>query len=80
MTTLQVKGISPEIRERLEAAAARNFRSLNQEALARIQFSFEVEDSRHLAGLNRLIAEGLHGEERPGGVARLRELAAKARR
>jgi hypothetical protein len=80
MTTLQVEGISPEIRERLEAAAARNFRSLNQEALARIQFSFEIEDRRYLAGLTRFIAEGLNGEERPGGVTRLRELAAKARR
>jgi hypothetical protein len=48
--------------------------------LVRIQFSFEIEGSRHLAGLNRLIAEGLNSEERPGGVAGLRELAAKARR
>lgn len=80
MATLQVKGIPSEIRERLEAAATRNFRSLNQEALARIQASFEIEDSRRLAGLNRLVAEGLKGEEKPGGVARLRELAAKARR
>lgn len=80
MATLQVKGIPAEIRERLEAAATRNFRSLNQEALARIQASFEIEDSRRLAGLNRLVAEGLKGEERPGGIARLRELAAKARR
>jgi D-alanine-D-alanine ligase-like ATP-grasp enzyme len=42
---IQVKGISDEVRERLQASADRNFRSLNQEALARIQFSFEIEDS-----------------------------------
>ena len=41
---LQVKGVTDEIKERLTASAERNFRSLNQEALARIQFSFEIED------------------------------------
>jgi len=37
--------VSEEMRERLNASAERNFRSLNQEALARIQFSFELEDA-----------------------------------
>jgi len=77
---LQVKGIPPELRERLEASAARNFRSLNQEALARIQYSFEVEDGNRSAELNRLIGEGLKGEPHAGSAARLREIAAKARR
>lgn len=77
---LQVKGIPAEMRERLEASAARNFRSLNQEALARIQFSFDVEDRNRSAQLNQLIGEGLKGEPRPGSAARLRQLAAKARR
>ena len=79
-STLQVKGIPSEMRERLEASAARNFRSLNQEALARIQFSFEVEDRNHAAALNKLIGEGLKGRVRPGSAARLREIAAKARK
>ena len=78
--TLQVKGIPAELRERLEASAARNFRSLNQEALARIQFSFEVEDRSHAAKLNKLISEGLKGEARPGSAARLHEIAVKARK
>ena len=78
--SLQVKGIPSELRERLEASAARNFRSLNQEALARIQFSFEVEDRSHAAKLNKLVAEGLKGEARPGSAARLRDVAARARK
>lgn len=78
-TSLQVKGIPPELRERLETSAARNFRSLNQEALARLQFSYEMEDRRRAVKLNKLIGEGLKGKPRPGGTARLHELAAKAR-
>ena len=79
-STLQVKGIPAEMRERLEASAARNFRSLNQEALARIQFSFEAEDRSHAEQLNKLVGEGLKSEARPGSAARLREIAAKARK
>jgi hypothetical protein len=77
---LQVKGVPAELRERLEASAARNFRSLNQEALARIQYSFDVEDRNRAAELNNLIGEGLKGEARAGSAARLREIAAKARK
>jgi len=80
VSMLQVKGIPAELRERLEASAARNFRSLNQEALARIQFSFDIEDRNRTAQLNQLIGEGLKGDARPGSVARLRQLATKARR
>ena len=57
----------------------RNFRSLNQEALARIQFSFDVEDRSHAEELNKLIGEGLKGDPHAGSAARLREIAAKAR-
>jgi hypothetical protein len=76
---LQVKGVTDEIKERLAASAERNFRSLNQEALARIQFSFEIEDSLRLKTLQKMIDAGLAGTERPGTLARLREIAAKAR-
>jgi plasmid stability protein len=78
-TMLQVKGIPAELRERLETSAARNFRSLNQEALARIQFSFDVEDRSQASQLNQLIGQGMEGEPRAGSAARLREIAAKAR-
>ncbi len=74
---LQVKGLSDEVRERLQASADRNFRSLNQEALARIQFSFEVEDSLRAKQFQKLVDEGLAGTESPGSVARLRDLAAE---
>lgn len=77
---LQVKGVSDEMRERLAASAERNFRSLNQEALARIQFSFELEDKSQAAALNKLIEAGLNGAQRPGSSSRLREIASKARR
>jgi len=43
--TIQVKGASEELRTRLASSAERNFRSLNQEALARLQFSFDLEDA-----------------------------------
>jgi hypothetical protein len=76
---LQVKGLSDEVRERLQASADRNFRSLNQEALARIQFSFEIEDSLRSKQFQKLVDEGLAGAEVPGSVVRLREIAAKAR-
>jgi hypothetical protein len=76
---LQVKGMSDEVRERLQASADRNFRSLNQESLARIQFSFEIEDSLHAKQYQKQVDEGLAGTERPGSVTRLREIGAKAR-
>jgi hypothetical protein len=76
---LQVKGVTDEIKERLAASAERNFRSLNQEALARIQFSFEIEDSLRSKTLQKKIDEGLAGTARPGSLARLRTIAAKAR-
>ena len=76
---LQVKGLTDELKERLSASAGRNFRSLNQEALARIQFSYEVEDSLRAAALEKKIDEGLKGKTSPGSVRRLREIAAKAR-
>ncbi len=76
---IQVKGVTDEIKERLAASAERNFRSLNQEALARIQFSFEIEDSLRSKTLQKMIDEGLAGKERAGTLTRLREIAAKAR-
>ena len=76
---MQVKGLSDEVRERLQASADRNFRSLNQEALASIQFSFEIEDSLRAKQFQRLVDEGPAGTERPGSVARLRNIAAQVR-
>ena len=76
---LQIKGLSAEVCERLLASPDRNFRSLDQEALARIQFSFEREDSIRAKQLQSLVDEGLTGMVRPGSAARLRIIAAQAR-
>ena len=39
-----------------------------------------AEDRSHAAKLDQLIGEGLKGEPRAGSAARLREIAARARR
>ena len=77
--TIQVKGASRELRERLEASAERNYRSLNQETLARLEFSFEVEDSWASKVHQQWIDEALAGTFRSGSIRRLKQLAAKAK-
>ena len=77
--TIQVKGVSRELRERLEASAERNYRSLNQEALARIAFSFEMEDALATRSHQKWIDEAMAGPFRPGSIERLKRIAAKAR-
>ena len=76
---LQVKGIPKELKARLAASAGRNFRSLNQEALARIEMSFDIEDALASKTQQQWIDEALAGELRPGSLDRLRDLAVKAR-
>ena len=77
--TIQVKGASEELRSRLESSAERNFRSLNQEALARIEFSFDIEDALMTKTHQKWIDEALAGAFRPGSIARLKSIAAKAK-
>ena len=77
--TIQVKGASEELRARLENSAGRNFRSLNQEALARLEFSFDIEDALISKTHQKWIDEALAGTMRPGSIQRLKRLAAKAR-
>ena len=76
---LQVKGMPREMKSRLTASAGRNFRSLNQEALARIEMSFDIEDALVAKTQQAWIDEALAGKFRPGSLDRLRDLAAKAR-
>ncbi len=76
---LQIKGNKPILKQRLAASAERNNRSLNQEALERLERSFEIEDSLASARDQKWIDEAMRGEFRPGNVARLRRIAAKAR-
>ena len=77
--TIQVKGVSEELKSRLGSSAERNFRSLNQEALARLQFSFDVEDALLSQMHQKWIDEALAGKLRPGSIERLKRIAAKAR-
>jgi hypothetical protein len=77
--TIQVKGASEELRSRLESSAQRNFRSLNQEALARLEFSFDIEDALSTRIHQGWIDEALAGTLRSGSLDRLRRIAAKAK-
>ena len=76
---IQIKGAPQELKRRLEQSAERNFRSLNQEALARLAFSFDVEDAILTKTHQRWIDEALAGDLRRGSIARLKQIAAKAR-
>jgi|GEM_PF-2661905 hypothetical protein len=76
---LQVKGISKELKTRLSVSAGRNFRSINQEAMARIEMSFDLEDALVSKTQQKWIDEALAGDFRPGSLDRLRDLAGKAR-
>ena len=76
---IQVKGASDELRVRLQRSAERNFRSLNQEALARLEFSFEVEDALMSRRDQIWIDEAMAGTLRPGSIERLKQIAAKAK-
>ena len=77
---IQVKGASKALSERLKVSAERNHRSLNQEALERLERSFEMEDALVRARDQKWIDEALAGEFRPGSLVRLREICAKARK
>jgi hypothetical protein len=76
---IQVKGATDVLRERLQASAEKNHRSLNQEALERLERSFEMEDAIVSVRDQKWIDEAMAGEFRPGSVARIREICARAR-
>ena len=77
--TLQVKVASETLRARLSASASENFRTVDQEALARLERSFEIEDALVSQTHQKWVNEALSGEMRPGSVKRLRTIARKAR-
>jgi len=45
MASLTLKDIPAEIHERLNSSADSNFRSITQEAFARLQLSFDVQEA-----------------------------------
>lgn len=77
--TIHLKGVSEELRARLESSAERNFRSLNQEALARLESSFDFEDALLTSTHQKWIDEAMAGTFRPGSLQRLKQIAAKAK-
>jgi len=65
-STIQVKNASEGLKSRLQSSADRNFRSLNQEALARLEFSFDIEDALLTQVHQRWIDEAMEGTLKPG--------------
>ena len=77
--TIQAKGVSQELKSRLASSAERNFRSLNQEALARLELSFDLEDALLSRIHQKWVDEALAGAFRPGSIEQLKRIAAKAK-
>jgi hypothetical protein len=77
--TIRIRGVSEELKARLESAAERNFRSLNQEALARLQASFDVEDALLTKAHQKCLDEAMAGTFHPGSIHRLKQIAIKAK-
>ena len=66
MPSIVLKDIPEELHEQLKQEAEVNFRSVNQEVLARVQRSFDLDDRLGGERVNRLIAEALaSGPEEP---------------
>ena len=59
MAEYTLKGIPPELHERLKGAATENFRSINQEVLSRLSRSFDADDARMSALHARWVHEAL---------------------
>ena len=66
MASITFKDIPAELHAQLKREAAANFRSLNQEAMARIQRSFDLDDRFTTETVNQLIGEAVaSGPEKP---------------
>jgi hypothetical protein len=59
MASTTLKDIPRELHAQLKCEAAANFRSLSQEALARIQRSLDLEQRLSAPMINRLVKEAL---------------------
>lgn len=59
MATITLKDIPDDLHAQLKAEAEANLRSLNQEAIIRIQRSFDVADQFSTAAVNLLIDEAI---------------------
>lgn len=75
-----IKKPSEELYARVAESSARNFRTITEEAEARLQFSFEVEEALVSKTHQKWLDEAINGGTlRRGSVRRLRQIAARAR-
>jgi len=66
MASITLKDIPADLHAQLKIEADANFRSLNQEAMARIQRSFDLDERFTTEAVNRLIDEAVKsGPEKP---------------
>lgn len=66
MASITLKDIPADLHAQLKREADASFRSLNQEVLARIQRSFDLDDRLSAETVNRLIQEAVEsGPEEP---------------
>jgi plasmid stability protein len=66
MASITLKDIPEDLHAQLKREADANFRSLTQEAMARIQRSFDLDERLSAATVNRLIQEAVDsGPEEP---------------
>ena len=59
MPSITLKDIPADLHAQLKREAGANFRSLTQEAMARIQRSFDLDERFSAATVNRLIQEAV---------------------
>lgn len=59
MASITLKDIPEDVHAQLKAEADANLRSLNQEAIIRIQRSFDVQDHLSTELVNKLISEAI---------------------
>ncbi len=79
MKTIIVGNVPVALHGRLEASAERNNRSLSQEVLARLERGFAAEEPADSRTHEMWINEAMAGNFKTGSIARLRQIAAKAR-
>ncbi|MDD5138784.1 MAG: Arc family DNA-binding protein [Verrucomicrobiales bacterium] len=80
MASITLKDIPADLHAQLKQEADANFRSLNQELLARIQRSFDQDEQITTNRVNRLIQEAVDsGPEEPLSRAKFDSARNKAR-
>jgi plasmid stability protein len=60
MANITLRNIPEELRAQLEREAAAHFRSLSQEAMARLQRTFDLDDRSNGRVVDRLVQEAIN--------------------